>query len=173
MEKNYEIRDIVLTGLLIAIVYVATAIIKIPGVSEGGLFHMGNVAHFTIAMIFGKKKGAISGAVGMALFDITSEYAVWAPATFIIRFLIGYSIGYIANINESRGKNLALNIASLIPATIIMIGGYYLAEGIMYGNWVAPMVSVWPNTMQCIVGAAAVVFAPILSKTFKRNKILV
>ncbi|MCM1988383.1 ECF transporter S component [Oceanirhabdus seepicola] len=171
LRKTTGVKDIAIMGLFIAIVYVATAFILVPGPSEGGLFHMGNVAHFTIAIVFGRKKGAISGAFGMALFDILSPYAAWAPFTFIIRFAIGYVIGYIAHMNGKRGANLIQNIISMIPATIIMIGGYYMAEGIMYGNWISPAVSIPGNAMQCLVGAISIIIAPILIKTFKARRI--
>jgi len=170
-RKKTSAKDIAILGLFIAIVYVATAFILVPGPTEGGLFHMGNVAHFTIAIVFGRKKGAISGAFGMALFDILSPWAAWAPYTFIIRFAIGYAIGAIAHMNGKRGTNLFQNIISLIPATIIMIGGYYIAEGIMYGNWISPAASIPGNATQCLVGGISIIIAPILIKTFKARRI--
>ncbi len=171
VRKKTGTKDIAFMGLFIAIVYVATAFILIPGPTEGGLIHMGNVAHFTIAMVFGRKKGAISGAFGMALFDLLSPWAAWAPYTFVIRFAIGYAIGAIAHMNGKKGASLLQNIISLIPATIIMIGGYYIAEGIMYGNWISPAASIPGNATQCVIGAISIIIAPILIKTFKARRI--
>lgn len=171
MERKMDVRDTVLLGVLIAIIYIATYAVQIPGITEGGLIHMGNVAHFTIAMIFGKKKGALSGAAAMALFDLTSPYAIWAPFTFIIRFAIGYSIGAIAHMRGKNGESFIQNLVSLIPATIIMIGGYYIAEGLIYGNWVTPVVSIWGNLTQCAVGTFSVFIVPMLINVFKKRKI--
>ena len=38
-----------------------------------------------------------------------------------------------------------------------MILGYYITEGILYGNWIVPLQSIWGNTMQCIVGTVIAV----------------
>ena len=71
-------KDIVLTGLLTAIVFSATMFINIrlPISINGGLIHMGNIALFLTAFLFGKKKGAIAGAFGMGLFDILDRKSV-------------------------------------------------------------------------------------------------
>lgn len=50
-----KIKNLALYGLFIALVYVATRFINIPGPTSGGLFHLGNVMAFTIAIVFGKK----------------------------------------------------------------------------------------------------------------------
>ena len=92
-KQKFNAKEIAMYGLFIALVYVATRFINIPGPTSGGLFHLGNVMFFTIAMVFGKKAGAISGGIGMALFDLTSAWVVWAPFTLIIRFIMGYAIG--------------------------------------------------------------------------------
>ena len=173
-NKGFTSRQIALYGLFIALVYIATRWINIPGPTAGGLFHLGNVMAFTIAIVFGKKAGAISAAVGMALFDLSTGFAVWAPSTFIIRFAMGYIIGYLAcDDNIKINKNIKIAI-SIIIATIIMIGGYYITEVIILGNWIAPLQSVWSNFIQCVVGAVgAVPISLVLKSGFKARKIIV
>lgn len=152
-KSKFSTKEIAFYGLFIALVYVATRFINIPGPTPGGLFHLGNVVAFTIAIIFGKKAGAISGALGMTLFDLTSAYFAWAPFTFIIRFAMGYIIGYMANINNtSKTQSTIFTFLGVIAASLIMIGGYYIAEFILYGNLYAPLQSVWGNFMQCVIG---------------------
>lgn len=144
MSKKYKAKDIVHYGLLIAIVYVATRFINIPGPTEGSLFHLGNIVLFTIAIVFGKKAGAISGAFGMALFDITSAYVIWAPFTFIIRFLMGYVLGYMANLEmKNKIKNLTMIGLGLIIAALIMVVGYYITEAILFFNIYSITVGYW------------------------------
>jgi uncharacterized membrane protein len=90
----------------------------------------------------------------MTLFDLTSAYFAWAPFTFIIRFAMGYIIGYMANINNtSKTQYTIFTFLGVIAASLIMIGGYYIAEFILYGNLYAPLQSVWGNFMQCVIGA--------------------
>lgn len=91
-------REIVLCGLLTGMVFVATRFINIrlPLSINGGLIHMGNTMLFMIALVFGKKRGAIAGAFGMGLFDVLSGWFLWAPFTFVIRGAMGYIVGAAA-----------------------------------------------------------------------------
>lgn len=150
---NSKVKDMVITSLLIGLVFIFTRFINIrlPISINGGLIHLGNVMLFVSAIVFGKKKGAMAGAFGMALFDIMSGWMAWAPFTFVIRGAMGYIIGSIAEKRE--GKNIMYNIFGIILGGIIMIAGYYITEGILYGNWISPMTSIPGNITQILVGA--------------------
>lgn len=168
-------RELTLMGLLVAIVFVMTYYIQItlPIAVNGGLIHMGNVALFTVAIVLGKKRGAAAGAFGMGLFDLLSGWIAWAPYTFVIRGIMGYLIGRVADHNGAGGKNMLLNTAALFIGAVWMILGYYGAEGVMYGNWLAPATSIPGNLIQLVIGA--VVALPLskmllrVQKTFGRN----
>lgn len=149
-------KDLVLNGLLIALVFVATYFIQIrlPISVNGGLIHMGNVALFSIAIVFGPKRGAIAGAFGMGLFDILSGWLSWAPFTFIIRGIMGFIIGYFAFKGKKAGKAVLYSIVGILIASIFMIGGYYLTEVILYGSWAAPLTSIAGNITQLVIGLA-------------------
>lgn len=153
--KTYDskVKDMVITSLLIGLVFIFTRFINIrlPISINGGLIHLGNVMLFVSAIVFGKKKGAMAGAFGMALFDIMSGWMAWAPFTFVIRGAMGYIIGSIAEKRE--GKNIMYNMFGIILGGIIMIAGYYITEGILYGNWISPMTSIPGNITQIVVGA--------------------
>lgn len=170
-EKNkFTTRDMVVTALLTALVFVATFFIHIqlPIMASGGLVHLGNVMLFAIAIVFGKQKGAIAGAVGMALFDLSSGWAVWAPFTFIIRGVMGYMIGSIAWSKGREGNSLVINILAIVLSAIWMIAGYYVSEVVLYGNWIAPMASIPGNITQLVIGAVVgVPFAKVLKKYVK------
>lgn len=174
-QKIFKTKEIAFYGLFIALVYIATRFINIPGPTEGGLFHLGNVMFFTIAMVFGSKAGAISGGFGMALFDLTSPYAIWAPFTLIIRFSMGYVIGkYSHKENASKRKNTLFTTIGLIFATIIMLVGYYISEGLIYGNWIVPIQSLFGNAMQCIVGSIlSIPLSLALKRGFKARKVII
>lgn len=72
--KNFKVKDLVITSLFIALVYVFTWIVKIqlPFSPNGGLIHLGNVPFFLTAIFFDKRVGMTAGALGMGLFDLTS-----------------------------------------------------------------------------------------------------
>lgn len=168
-KKNIT-RDLVETALLIALVFIATRFINIrlPIASSGGLVHLGNTMLFISAIVFGKKKGAIAGSFGMALFDLLSEWAIWAPFTFIVRGIMGYIIGSIAWSNNKRGSNIVTNIAAIVISGVWMIFGYYVTEIILYGNYIKAIASIPGNITQIVIGIViGVPVAQILKKHIK------
>lgn len=151
MEKD-RVKNMVITALLIAMVYLCTNInIRTPSITGGGLVHLGMAMCVFVSIVFGKKTGAIASGIGMALFDVLSDYFLWAPFTFVISALIGYVIGLVAH-KEGR-VNIARCVIAIILATAIKVGGYYLTEIILYQNLLSPLASVPGNIMQMVVGA--------------------
>ena len=157
--KN-QIKSLIIAAVFIALTYVFTAFIniQIPPGNQAGLTHLGNIPVLIAAMLFGKKTGAAVGGVGMALFDLFSPYAVWAPFTLIINALMGLVIALIV---ENRNK-FKWYLVAIIAAIVIKVGGYYIAEGMLYGNWIAPVVAIPANILQVVV--AAVVVLPIIGR---------
>ena len=102
----------------------------------------------------------------MGLFDLMGGWTPWAPATFIIVGLMGYAVGWIAeHKNDMMGYILAI-----VAACAIKIVGYYIAEALIYGNWIQPVMSIPGNLIQ--IGVAAVVVLPIvgvLKKALQRE----
>lgn len=156
--KKVNVTDIAITGVCIALTLVATAFINIrlPIAANGGLVHLGNVPLFLAAIIYGKKTGAFAGAFGMGLFDLLSGWTLWAPFTFVIVGLMGYTVG---KITENR-VGFRWNVLAIAAACVIKVVGYYIAEGIIYRNWVAPALSIPGNLVQ--VGVAAVIVLPVV-----------
>ena len=162
---RHSTKDMVLAGMGIALVFVATLInIKLP-IGQGGLIHLGNVPLFLFAILFGRKTGAIAGAFGMGLFDLMGGWTQWAPATFMVVGLMGYTVGLVAERNDST----AGYVLAVVLACVIKVAGYYVAEALIYGNWVQPVLSIPGNLMQ--IGVAALIVLPMagtLKKALKR-----
>jgi len=153
-KMRSKTKDLVLSALLISLVFVATEInFRLPISINGGLIHLGNTMLFMSAIVFGKRKGAVAGAFGMGLFDILSGWVAWAPFTFIIRGIMGYIIGYVSNTNDRKGNSTTWNLIGIVISGIIMIAGYYIAEIIITGNYIAPITSIPGNIIQIVFGA--------------------
>ena len=152
-SSSESVRTLALTAICLVLVYVFTAVvnIRLPFAPNGGLIHLGNVPLFVAAILFGKRTGAIAGGVGMALFDLTSSFTLWAPFTLVIVGLMGFVVGAVTE----KKKSFPCYLLALVLACAIKIGGYYLAEGIIYGNWIAPLTSIPGNLIQ--IGVAAVI----------------
>ncbi|MBB6215311.1 putative membrane protein [Anaerosolibacter carboniphilus] len=178
MENNFvgakkassKTKDVTISGLLIALVFIATKFInlRLPISMNGGLIHLGNTMLFMAAIVFGKKKGALAGSVGMALFDMVSGWMAWAPFTFVVRGIMGYVIGSISHSSGRNGNNLLWNMAAILIGGIWMLFGYYVTEVILYGNWVSPVTSIPGNVVQIIAGA--VLGLPVIT-AIKKTKL--
>ncbi|MGX8797096.1 ECF transporter S component [Fusibacter sp. JL298sf-3] len=169
-HTQIAVKDIVLTGLLIALVFVSTLFINIqlPVSLKGGLIHMGNVALFLSAILFGKNKGALAGAFGMGLFDIVGGWYLWAPFTFVIRGVMGYIVGAIAYSGGAEGKSFFRNALGILLASLWMIPGYYITEVILYHNWITPLTSIPGDVIQLVFGTLALFVAPMIMKAMGR-----
>ena len=69
---------------------------------------------------------------------------------------MGYTVG---KITENR-VGFRWNVLAIAAACVIKVVGYYIAEGIIYSNWVAPALSIPGNLVQ--VGVAAVIVLPVV-----------
>ena len=157
-------RQMILTALFIAIVTVSTYIrIHVP-LGTGGLIHIGTLTMFTIALRFGPRYGAISGGVGMALFDIFSEWASWAPGTFVIRLIAGFVVGYIALSKKGQGENRVRNLLACLAGGVIIVAGYFIYEGFFLGTGLAAVASIPGNVAQLIIGLLAIFILPSIPR---------
>ena len=169
-RSKFKTKDMVETALLTALVFVATSFINIrlPIAASGGLVHLGTAMLVIASVVFGKEKGAIAGAVGMAIFDLSSGWALWAPFTFVIRGVMGYLLGAISYSNNKNGNSNIINILAVIISGIWMIGGYYLTEVILYGNWFSPVASIPGDITQIVMALIiGIPMAKILKKYVK------
>lgn len=156
--KMTATKKLTINAMCIALTFVATAFINIrlPIMANGGLIHLGNVPLFLSAMIFGKKTGAIAGAFGMGLFDLISGWTAWAPFTLVIVGIMGYAAGKI-----SAKNTIFCYFIAIVVALIIKVVGYYIAEMILYSNYIAPIASIPGNVVQVIT--AGIIVLPIIT----------
>lgn len=156
--KNNRILYLTMAAIFAALTFVFTMFVnvRLPIAANGGLIHLGNVPLFIGAILFGKKAGAFAGGVGMALFDLLSGWTLWAPFTFLIVGAMGYAVGAIAE----RKQSLCWYGLAITLACIIKVAGYYIAEWIIYGSFIAPISSVPGNLVQ--IAAAGVIVIPVI-----------
>ena len=136
MEKNQKIetRDMIMTALMIALVYIAGSVIRVPSV--GGFVHIGDCMVFVSVIILGKKKGTLASAIGMLLVDVLSGYYYWAPFTFVIKGVMAYIAGSIIERIDKNNKISGFKkeyIIAFVLSGIFMVIGYFIAGAILSG----------------------------------------
>lgn len=156
--KNFKVRDLVITSLFIALVYVFTWIVKIqlPFSPNGGLIHLGNVPFFLAAIFFDKRVGMTAGALGMGLFDLTSGWILWSPMTVISALIMSY----ILNKMNYKKYTLKSLILSFILVALVKVVVYYIGEIFILSSFVAPLASIPGNLIQ--IGVSSVIVLVIL-----------
>jgi len=154
-------KKLVLAALLAALICVSTLIITVtlPG---GGYFNLGDCFVITSGVVLGPLFSFLAAAIGSALADIISGYALYAPATFVIKGLMALVVGFICLKNK---KMLNVFISGFL-AEIIMLIGYFLYE-LMLNGFSLAILGVAGNALQGVVGVVSS-FALILLLT--KNK---
>ncbi|AZU60277.1 ECF transporter S component [Neobacillus mesonae] len=165
-KPGYKTFDLIITAMLTALVFLSTFFlnIKLPITANGGLVHLGTAMLFIAAILFGPKKAALAGAIGMGLFDIAGGWALWAPITVVARALQGYIVGKIAWSNGRKGNSIALNLTATIVSFPFMSAVYYIGEGFLYGNWIAPAASIPGDLVQNVIGVIIAIPACVALK---------
>ncbi|MBQ3379579.1 MAG: ECF transporter S component [Clostridia bacterium] len=150
--KDKHIKRTVMISLFAALVCVATMVIRIPS-PTGGYINPGDAVVLLASFLLGPVWGAVAAAIGSAMADIFSGYAVYAPATFIIKGLMALAAGNIVMIMKNR-KTLSMLIAGII-AEAIMIVGYLVFTAFVLGLGAGALAEVSGNLVQGIFGIVA------------------
>jgi uncharacterized membrane protein len=132
--RQLEIRQIVLAGVMIALVAVFTLAIRVPFAPTRGYFNFSDVAVFFAGFAFGPWMGLIAGGIGAGLADVVGGYAMFAPLTFFAHGLEGLVAGYIGG----RDKGVAQMILGWALGAAIMVALYFLGEALVFGMGFGP-----------------------------------
>lgn len=133
--RNERIQKLCLAGLLSAAVFVLTAYLHIP--SHTGYTHIGDAVIFLAATILPLPYAVSVAVIGASLADLLTGYAIWAPASVIIKALI------VLPFSHGKSRIITLrNLLSLIPAVCLTVGGYYLYEAILTQNAAAALLGI-------------------------------
>ena len=148
--RNKKTQRLVIAALLAALTCVATMVIKVPSPLKGYI-NLGDCIVLTAGWMLSPLYGFLAGGLGSALADVFSGYAVYAPVTFLVKGLMALAAWYIYKVLSKKMNGTVSRIISGLTAEIIMILGYYIFEGFMYG-FGASLVNVPPNAVQGIAG---------------------
>lgn len=153
--NSKQIRKLVFSAMFCALVFAATWI-SVPS-PLGGNVNLGDGFLLLGAWILGGPWSMVACALGAALTDLLSAYALYAPATFVIKVLMG-AVAWLLFRLCSKIPLVARCLLAGIAAELVMTLGYFLYEGILYG-WLPAAVNIPFNLIQ---GAIAVAVATLL-----------
>jgi energy-coupling factor transport system substrate-specific component len=148
--QDLEIRQIVLTGVMIALVAVFTLAVRVPFALTRGYFNFSDVGVFLAGFAFGPWVGLIAGGVGTALADVVGGYPMYAPLTLVAHGLEGLIAGAIAR----RGQGILPMVLGWGLGAAVMLAGYFFGEAFIFRMGVAAAATeaVTINLPQVVVG---------------------
>ena len=159
MTRSEKTSKLVLTALMLCLVLLATFSIRVSAPFTQGYVHLGDTVIFVSVLLLGKKHGAVAAGFGSAMADILGGFAMYAPWTLIIKFIMAYVMGIFVEISTKRKKNLVkiagvpiVQIAGMFIAGIVMVTGYAIVDGIFAGNMLAGMLGIPFNIIQFATG---------------------
>lgn len=157
----------VVAALLAALICVATMIIKIPSPMKGYL-NLGDCVVLLTGWILSPGYGFAAAGLGSALADVLSGYVTYAPATFLIKGLMALVAFYGYKVFRKKLGSLVSEILSGIAAEILMVLGYFVFEGFLYG-FIPSAVNIPANGAQ---GVAGVVIGIVLINVLEKSKVI-
>lgn len=159
-------RRIVFAALFAALACVATMVIKIPS-PLNGYMNLGDCVVLLSGWLLGPLYGFLAAGIGSALADVFSGYAFYLPATFVIKGVMALTAYFLYHTMKKGKSDFLPTVVSGIAAEIIMIAGYFVFEGFMYG-FAESLVNIPANAVQ---GAAGIIIGAMLVKVFRKSKI--
>jgi uncharacterized membrane protein len=128
-------REFALTALFIAVVCVATMVVRIPIPQTNGYMNLGDSMVLLAAVVFAPWQAFMVGGVGSALADLFGGYPQWAVWTLIIKGFEALLAGGLLRFFKLSTQRVSLTqILVFALATAWMVLGYFAAETVMYDS---------------------------------------
>ena len=167
-QRNHSTHRIVMAALLAALVCVATMLIKVPSPLKGYL-NLGDGIVLFCGWLLSPVYGFLAAGIGSALADLFAGYAIYVPATFVIKGLMAVVAYYGVRLLTKRIGNLPASVLAGIVTEIVMVLGYYIFEGFLYG-FAESLVNIPANAVQ---GVAGIILGTTLNKVFQKTNLFV
>lgn len=144
-------KHLCLAAMAAALVCIATLFFKVP--IPLGYAHLGNGFILFGCCLLGGPYGIFIGGVGSALADLFGGFSEWIIPTLIIKGIMGFAIGKIAN---PTGELFQLYSARTFLASVvgiaIMVAGYVIGGTILSGSIAAGLAQIPGLVSEGIVG---------------------
>lgn len=168
MTKNKTLFKLTSSAVFAALILAATYFaLPIPG--GQGYVNLGDGIILVAALWLGPLWGGIAAAVGAGLTDLILGYVYYAPATFVIKWLMAVVMFLLFKaLSKSRLHFSVSFIISGIAAELVMVAGYFVYEIFLYGFGVA-LFDIPANAIQ---GAFGVTVGTVIYSVLNRTSFI-
>ena len=161
-QKNNreQILNITFIALFAALCYIALTVFFFPFANM--YIHFGNLIVVLSALLVGGWQGGLAGSIGMGLFDLFNGHADSSPKTFILKFLIGLTVGAAYNFFKKRRKYPAMalfisGIVAFLIALALIIHTFSQNNGYMGKSTVLVPIFI-------VIGILCIIFSALKNK---------
>ena len=165
-KMHSKTKKIVVAALIASLTCVATMLIKIPSPLKGYL-NLGDGIVLLAGWLLSPGYGFAAAGLGSALADLLSGYVVYAPVTFLIKGAMALVAFFCFRWMSKFFGRLPSRIVGGILAELLMIGGYFVFEGFLYG-FAPSVINIPANAVQ---GVAGIILGVLLIKIFEKANI--
>ena len=163
-NRDFTAKDLVLTALMTAIVFLATFVPHIP--IPLGYAHLGDAAIFLFALLMPRRSALFAACFGSALADFMSGFALWIVPTLVIKFVMAEIVYRIGRRGDAIAPRASI-IAALLLSSLWMAAAYTLAGAVLYASMSVALASSPGLIMEGLVNSIIVFFLlPLLRGRF-------
>lgn len=164
MNVKVNTKKIVLTSLFAALICISIGFLfRIPTGFNNGYIHLGDVIIYLAATILPTHYAILAAAIGGGLADALTGGALWIIPTILIKSTI-----VLFFTSKSKTILCKRNIIGVVFAGITGWIGYYIAGGIISGNFISALVMLPVEALQPL--ASGIIFL-ILGRYFDKIEI--
>lgn len=182
-SKKFSVSDIVVVGLMAAIIFVTTSFIKIqiPTPTGPTMLKVANIICLLSGMLFGGVRGGLAAGIGSCLFDLTNPaFVAGAPFTLFNFFMMAFLCGIISTHGKRVGKETLFNIVGAVCGCaayfLLYIGKSVITLMLAGSAFPAAVVATAPkmitssiNSLIAIAGSC--LLAPLFVKALKSTRL--
>lgn len=149
--NDKTIKKLVYSALFAALTCCATMLRFPAGI---GYIHAGDAVVLLGAFLLGPWWGAFAAGLGSAMADLLAGYALYAPASFVIKALMALAASFIIRKcgREKPARNAA---AAAVIAELIMLAGYFCYDCFVLKYGMAALGDIPTNLIQAVFGTVA------------------
>lgn len=125
-QRNDSVKNIVVVAFFAAVTYLGIQVFRIPIPAAVGtpFLHFGNIFVVLGILFLGGRRGAVSGTLGLLIFDLLNGYIHAMPKIFIVTILkclvLGWLFSYL-NRKHSQGKHAEYRNAVVVTAAYVLL----------------------------------------------------
>ena len=159
-KVNRKVLNMVYAAVFAAMIFALTRFIQIPVPGGAGYLHFGDAMIYIVASTLGGPWALLASALGAAIADLSSVFAVYAPISAIVKVLIALPFVFV---NKKSEKILT---PLTIPSGVITVLGYFLGDLIV--NKAYAVADIPMNIVQAV--GSAIIFV-VISAAFDAAKL--